>query len=68
MLIDKRGDGLRGDGFAAADSIHAFVRLGLQIDALRLNAQGAGQGLAHGREVRAEFGLFGDDINSSFPD
>ena len=60
-LLDERGDGLGGDGFPAADGVHAFVCLGFEVDALRLDAQGAGKGHAHGRKVRAKLGLFGDD-------
>ena len=55
------GNGVRGDGFAAPQGIHALIGFGFQINLRRLDAQRLGQRLAHRRKVRPELGTFGDD-------
>src|SRR5260370_1403649 len=60
-LALQSGDGVRSNRFPAADGVHAFVGLGLEIDLFGLDAQGVGQRLAHGRKIREQFGFFNDD-------
>ncbi len=60
-LAFERRNGLRGNGLASPHGAHAFVRLGLQVDARRLDAQRAGQRLPHRGKMRAEFWPLRDD-------
>src|SRR6476646_1395704 len=52
---------MRGDGFAAADSVNAFVGLGFEMNVIDGDAQSAGEGFAHFRKVRTQLRLFQDD-------
>src|SRR2546429_4908060 len=50
-----------GDGFAAANGVHAFVGFGFEVDLFGGNAKSFGKRLAHLRKVRAELWFFGED-------
>jgi hypothetical protein len=47
-----------GNGFAVADGVDAFVRLGLEMNMLDGDAERAGKSFAHFRKVRPQPGLF----------
>jgi len=49
-----------GDSLAAADCVHAFIRLSLQADLFRLNFERLRESGLHGSKVRPQLGLFGD--------
>ena len=52
---------MAGDGFAAADGVHAFVGFCFEMNFFDGDAECLCQNFAHLRKVGAEFWLFGDD-------
>ena len=50
----ERGDNVTGDRFAAADRIHAFVGLGLEVNFLCWYAQRFGQDFPHSWKMRSQ--------------
>ena len=49
----KGGDGVAGDGFAAADGVNGFVGFCFEIDLIWADAERFGESFAHRGEVRA---------------
>src|SRR4051812_37942852 len=58
--VEQSSDGLGRDGFPAANCVDSFICFCFEIDAERLDFQGTGKRVAHGRKVRTEFRLFGN--------